>query len=258
MIESMRTQSVSLSLLIVLSFAVGCGSPGPAPQPAAAGKPVDPATAGSLGGRVTFDGTPPAPQPLKMSADPACAEAAGPNPTDNAVLVSGDGGLQNVFVYVKDGLDPAYSFDVPTSSVELDQHGCQYVPRVLGIRVGQPLEIVNDDDTFHNVHSLPKANQEFNRGMSLKGERHEHTFTTPEVMVRFKCDVHNWMAAWVGVMAHPFFAVTKADGSFEIPGLPPGTYTIEAWHERYGTQTQQVTIGDKQAQTVSFTFTAGN
>ena len=244
------------SAVVILAIAVACNSAPESSTPAATtggGKHVDPATAGSIAGRATFEGAPPPPQPLKMASDPACAEGSGTHPMDDAVLVH-DGGLQNVFVYVKNGLDPAYTFEVPSAPVELDQRGCRYVPRVFGIRVGQPLEVINDDDTLHNVHSLPKENREFNQSMAVKGERKTFTFSTPEVMVRFKCDVHNWMTAYAGVMAHPFFAVTKADGSFAIDGLPPGTYTIEAWHERFGTRTQQVTVAPAQKASASFAF----
>jgi plastocyanin len=246
--------SRSFSALTLIALLSACSKTEEAPPaPAGGGKKVDAATAGSLAGKVTFEGTPPAADALKMSGDPKCAAAAGPNAMNDDVIVN-NGALQNVFVYVKSGLDAAYSFDAPSGPVELDQKACRYTPRVLGVRVGQELTLVNSDDTFHNVHALPKANREFNRGMQLKGERHTHKFSTPEVMVRFKCDVHGWMGAHIGVMAHPYFAVTKADGTFDIPALPPGTYTIEAWHERFGTQTQDITIGDKQAQTASFTF----
>ena len=169
------------------------------------------------------------------------------------MLVNKDGEVQNAFVYVKEGLDPAYTFDVPAKAVEFSQRGCVYGPRVFGVRAGQPIDIVNEDDTMHNVHALPNSNREFNRS-SLKRAKMTQVFTVPEVMVRFKCDVHPWMTAYVGVMAHPFFAVTGADGTFDLKGLPPGTYTVEAWHERFGTQTQQVTVAEKQAQTVAFAF----
>ncbi len=191
-----------------------------------------------------------------MASDQACVQPSTPNPVSDAVLIAADGGLKNVFVYVKDGLDPEYGFDIPTTTVVLDQKGCRYTPRIVGVRAGQPIDIVNSDPTLHNVHALPTANPEFNQGQPIQGFRTTRTFTTPEVMVRFKCDVHSWMAAHVGVVAHPYFAITKDDGSFEIPNLPPGTYTIEAWHEKFGTHVAKVTIGDKQSQTTSFTFTA--
>jgi hypothetical protein len=145
---------------------------------------------------------------------------------------------------------------MPASPAVLDQKGCLYQPRVLGVRVNQPLVISNDDATFHNVHALPKTNLEFNQGLANRNDKMTKTFTAPEVMVRFKCDVHGWMAAYVGVVAHPFFAVTGADGSFNLTGVPPGTYTVEAWHERFGTKTTEVTVGDHQSQTVSFSFAA--
>ena len=240
-----------------LALTIACGTP---PQntapPAAAGKTVDAATAGSIAGRITFEGAAPRPEVVRVSSDEGCVQAAGPNPMSDAVLVGNDGALQNVFVYIKDGLSPDYAFDVPTEPIVLDQKGCFYTPRVLGIRVGQPLEVSNDDPTFHNVHALPKMNMEFNQGLNMRGSRLRRTFTTPEVMMRFKCDVHGWMAAWVGVVQHPFFAVTGPDGSFALKGVPPGTYTVEAWHERFGTKTAQVTVGDHQAQTTAFSFSA--
>jgi plastocyanin len=245
--------SVFVSAIGLLAFTACSSAPESTSPPAGGGKHVDAATAGGVAGRVIFEGTPPAPERLKMASDPACAEGSGPNPHNDAVLIH-DGAVENVFVYVKDGLDPAYSFDVPSTPVELDQRGCRYVPRIFGVRAGQPIVVMNGDDTLHNVHSLPRTNREFNNSMNMKGQRRTYTFDKPEVMVRFKCDVHGWMAAHVGVMAHPFFAVTKAGGSFEIAGLPPGTYTLEAWHERFGTRTQQVTIGDRQMQSVSFSF----
>jgi hypothetical protein len=116
------------------------------------------------------------------------------------------------------------------------------------------MQIINSDDTLHNVHGLAKANKEFNAGQPIQGMKMTHTFSTKEVMVPFKCDVHGWMNAWVGVLDHPYYAVTGADGTFSLKGLPPGTYTVEAWHEKLGTQIQMVTIGGKESKDVAFTF----
>jgi plastocyanin len=243
-----------VSIVALLSLGVSaCGSP-PAPPPPTATKPVDEATAGSLSGRVTFTGQPPAPETVRMTLDKACVAGSGPNPQSDAVVVAADGGLKDAFVYVKDGLDPAYAFPIPSSPAVLDQRGCLYTPRVVGVRAGQTLEILNSDATMHNVHAMPMTNQDFNQGMAVKDTKMTHTFTAPEVMVRFKCNVHPWMSAFVGVVAHPFFAVTDATGAFSFKGLPPGTYTIEAWHERFGKRTATITVAAKQSQTASFTF----
>ena len=171
-------------------------------------------------------------------------------------MVGSDGkSLENVFVYVKDGLGN-YAFDVPTQPATIDQKDCRYHPHVFGMRVGQPLEIINSDPTLHNIHALPKSNQEFNTGQPIQGMKTTHTFTAKEVMVPFKCDVHGWMNAYVGVVNHPYFAVTDKDGKFELKGVPPGTYTIEAWHEKLGTMTQSVTLGQKDSKEINFTFKA--
>ncbi|HLG58951.1 MAG TPA: carboxypeptidase regulatory-like domain-containing protein [Vicinamibacterales bacterium] len=241
--------------LCVAALGSACGG-GSTPQessaPAAAvvTNPVDPATAGAISGAIELEGTPPANPPINMGSDPYCMkQGAAVTPT---FVVSGDG-LQNVFIYVKDGLGNL-KFPVPATAVTLDQKGCAYTPRVFGIQVGQSLDIVNSDETLHNIHALPMANREFNRGQALQGMKYTTVFTTPEVMLPFKCDVHKWMNAWVGVVDHPFYAVSGAGGRFEIKGLPPGTYTIEAWHEKLGTQTQMVTVGAKEAKAISFTF----
>ena len=243
--------------LALSAAACGGGSPqgeAPAAPPAPAVSPVDPATAGAIAGRIDFDGTAPTPQPIRMDSDPSCARQA-TGATDDTVLLGANGALQNVFVYVKDGLG-TLRFPVPPTPVTLDQKGCRYQPHVLGVQVGQAVEIVNSDPTLHNIHAIPAANQEFNTGQPIQGMKHAHTFSTNEVMVRFKCDVHGWMRAWVGVLDHPFFAVTDADGAFSLQGLPPGTYTVEAWHETLGARTQTVTIGASETQDVAFSFTS--
>lgn len=242
-----------------LLAACGGGSESPAPAaPASAGggQAVDAATAGELKGTVVIEGTPPANPAIRMIADPACLREAPGEQLMESYVVGPDGkALANVFVYVKEGLEK-YSFPAPTEPVTFDQKGCRYRPHVFGVRVGQPVNIVNSDPTLHNVHSMGQANREFNRGQPIQGQSDAHTFTAREVMVPFKCDVHGWMNAYVGVLDHPFFAVTGPEGAFDFKSLPPGTYTIEAWHEKLGTSTQTVTIGDKETKDVTFTFQA--
>ena len=245
---------VLFPIAVALAFAA-CGSkPAPEPQASPSGKKVDPATAATITGHVSFTGTPPAVESIRMTTDPACVQAAGPNVQSDTTIVSASGAVANVFVYVKDGLDPAYTFDVPTEPVVLDQKGCRYVPHVTGVRVGQPLKIINSDNTLHNVHAMPMKNQEFNQGQPMAGFTITKTFTVPEVMVKFMCNVHGWMKAYVGVLPHPFWAVTDANGAFKIAGVPPGSYTIGIWHEKFGEQEQKVTLTDEKTADLSFSF----
>jgi plastocyanin len=215
--------------------------------------PAEDAPPGTVNGRARFEGPAPEAQAIKMAADPICMRE-GKTATSEAILVGTDGALQNVFVYVKEGLGDR-AFPAPTTPVVLDQKGCRYTPHVFGVQVGQGVDVVNSDPTLHNVHAMPKVNAEFNFGQPVQGMRARRTFAKPEIMVPFRCDVHSWMSSWAGVLTHPFFAVTKADGSFEIKGLPPGTYVLEAWHERLGTKTQQVAVDDKKGATAAFSFT---
>jgi hypothetical protein len=225
-------------------------------QPAGGGQKVDPATAGNVKGTVTLEGTGPKNVEIKMNADPVCLKVATGDQAQETYMVGSDGkSLANVFVYVKDGLGN-YAYDPPTGAPRIDQKQCRYHPHVFGMRVGQTLEIVNSDPTLHNIHAIPKANKEFNNGQPIQGMKMTHTFTAKEVMVPFKCDVHGWMNAYVGVLDHPYYAVTDAGGAFELKSLPPGTYTIEAWHEKLGATTQSVTLGQTETKEVSFAFKA--
>ena len=226
-------------------------------SPAAApdAKKVDAATAATVTGKVRFEGTPPGNPVLKMTSDPTCSNANAGEVRGESYMVD-NGALQNVFVYIRDGLGNKYLFDTPTEPVKLDQKGCRYVPHVVGLRVAQPLEIGSSDSTMHNVHGMPETNREFNFSYPVAGMKQTVTFTAPEVMVPFKCDVHAWMNAYVGVVNHPYFAVTGSNGAFELKTIPPGTYTIEAWHEKLGRQEQSVTLGEKDSKEITFTFKA--
>ena len=243
--------------ILVLAAAAACGggSEAPAEAPAEPAAPAfDPATAGNVTGSIMLEGEAPAAETIRMNSDPVCAKQATNTETEYYVVGDG-GGLGNVFVYVKSGLQG--SFPPASDTLILDQQGCRYTPHVFGIQVGQTLQIVNSDPTLHNIHATPANNPEFNTGQPIQGMTFDRTFDNVEVMVPFKCDVHGWMNAYVGVLDHPFFAVSGNDGAFDISGLPPGTYEIEAWHEELGTQTESVTVAEGGTADVSFTFSVG-
>jgi hypothetical protein len=251
----------TLAAVLVCAAIAACGSDSGKSQkpssPAAApdAKKVDEKTASTITGKVMFEGTPPQAAVISTASDPACAQANKGELKSERIVVD-DGGLENVFVYIKDGLGNKYIFDTPTAAVKLEQTGCHYVPHVLGVRTTQPLEIVNNDNTMHNIHGMPESNREFNFGQMVAGLKNTVTFTTPEVLIPFKCDVHAWMNAYVGVVDHPYFAVSANGGKFELRTVPPGTYTIEAVHEKLGRQTQAVTLGEKDKKEITFTFKA--
>jgi plastocyanin len=261
----MRLRNIWVSALgvavAVSVLACGGGNQSTSSEPSApaatGGQKVDTATASDVKGTVTLEGTAPKNEGIKMNADPVCVKE---NPTpqfQETYSVGSDGkSLANVFVYVKDGLGN-YEYDKPSQPARIDQKNCRYHPHVFGMRVGQQLEILNSDPTLHNIHALPKGNQEFNTGQPVQNMKTTHTFTAKEVMVPFKCDVHGWMNAYVGVLDHPYFATSDQDGKFEIKSLPPGTYTLEAWHEKLGTATQSVTVGQKETKEIMFTFKGG-
>ena len=248
----------SFVLAIALALAACSNASSPPPAASTSGTPgaVDPTTVGTISGRIVLDGTVPAADIIRLDADPKCAALAAGEERRTEYVVMGNGNtLQNVFVYVKDGL-PGRMYPVPATPVVLDQQKCRYVPRVLGIQVGQQLTIKNSDPLLHNVHAEGTINEPFDIGTPVQGMEVKRTFVTREVMVPFKCNVHAWMNAYVGVLEHPYFAVSDDSGRFNLPQLPPGTYTIETWHERFGTQTQQVTVEAKQTKDLTFTYKA--
>ena len=264
MSTGIRVKLAVCALVAGLWTSVGCQSGGDAPAgqaspasgatppSATAAKPTDTADGpGVVAGSVIFEGTAPKPRPLRTDSDPLCKPE--PGATFDVLLVGPGNELQNVFVYVKDGLGTR-TYPVASEPARLDQKGCQYTPHVLGLQVGQTLLVTNSDSALHNVNSSPKQNRGFNFGQPAGVPAAKRVFDKPEIGVPFRCDVHSWMNAYAGVVPHPFFAVTPADGRFEIKGLPAGTFTIEAWHEQLGTQTQTVTVDGKTPAKVRLAF----
>jgi plastocyanin len=251
-----RTCHFVLAIAIVLAIA-GCGKKQAAesssePAPTAT---VDPTTAGSISGTVALKGPPPVFRPIDMSGEAVCAQA-NPEPVIPPIVVTGDhGALSNVVVYVKSGLG-RYRFDTPKQPVYLEQKRCMFEPRVVALMTNQTLVIANEDHTVHNVHALPRENRSWNRSQQPGEAPFETSFTHPELAIPIMCNVHPWMRAIAFVFAHPYFAITPKTGTFELKNLPPGTYTIEAWHEKFGMQDQTVTLGAKESKSISFTFTS--
>ena len=208
--------------------------------------------ASALTGTVTYTGKVPTLKPVSMDADPACA-AKHKEPVRSDVLVLGPGSVMaNVMVRVKSPVTG--TFTAPAQAAVIDQVGCHYTPHVLGVMVGQTLKLKNSDGLLHNVHALPKVNTPFNMAMPANRTEADTKFGKEEGMFLVKCDVHGWMTAYVGVFANPYFAVTGADGKFSIPGLPPGTYEIEAWHEKLGVKSGSVTVTADKAAKIDFAF----
>lgn len=231
------------------STAGNSGASASAPSAAA---PAVVADAATLTGNIKFAAAPPAMGTIPMGADPYCQSQHSTPAKDEEVVVGPGGELANVFVYIK---DIKGSFAPPSKAEVLDQKGCQYFPHVHGVMVGQPLEIKNSDSTLHNVHAMPEVNSQFNEGQPVQGMVATKKFDKAELKpFRIKCDVHGWMKSWLAVMPHPYFAVSAMNGSYSIPNLPPGQYTIVAWHEKYGQQEQQITVGAKESKAVDFTF----
>lgn len=220
---------------------------------AAPAAPVS-ADAATLTGTVKLDGAGPKMAAIQMSADSYCQSQHSAPAMDQDVVVSAAGELANVFVYIK---EVKGNFPAPSTPVLLDQKGCQYSPHVNAVMVGQPLQIRNDDQTLHNVHAMPAINTQFNEGQPVQGMISTKKFDKAEITpFKVKCDVHGWMKSYMAVMPHPFYAVSQNNGSFTIPNLPPGQYTVIAWHEKFGQQEQQITVGAKESKALSFTFKA--
>jgi plastocyanin len=253
-----------LPLLIVGTSALAvalmsCGNKRPNETPAASnptGKAVDAAAAGSVTGVVKLDGIPPKMRVINMAAEPACAKVHANQPAMTEDVVPGSNGtLQNVVVYLQDDFNQ-YTFAVPTAPITIDQKGCQYFPHVLALRTGQALQVINSDPVTHNIHPLPKDNREWNQSQPPGATPIEQSFARQEVAIPVKCNIHPWMKAYIAVLNNPYFEVTGSDGSFDIKDVPPGTYTVTAWQERYGMISQSVTVQPKESSSVTLTYKA--
>jgi hypothetical protein len=243
----------TVTLLAVVACGGGGEDAGNASENEAPDAPaVDPAQAATITGSVSYSGAAQA-EPIDMSAEPDCAQKHSGTPTRRVVDVNG-GKLRNVFVYVKEGL-PQRSWPRGGDAPVLDQDGCEYKPHVLAVRAGQDFVIRNSDGLLHNINAKPSTNRGFNVGQPTKMDTKKQ-FSQAEVMIPVTCEVHGWMEAYIGVVDHPYYAVTNEDGSFTIQGLPPGTYTVEAWHEKLGTKTAQVTVAAQETKQADFSYGA--
>jgi plastocyanin len=214
---------------------------------------IDAATAANITGSVKFAGAKPKTQKISMNADAYCKTAHTTDVMSDQVVLNANNTLKNVYVYVKSGLGDM-KFPVPAEPVILDQVGCMYHPHVVAVQAGQTLKVRNSDGVLHNVNARPTINQGFNFGQPVKGMTNDKVFASAETMIPVKCDVHPWMSGFIGVQNHPYASVTGDDGSFSLKNLPPGEYEIEAWHEKYGTATQKVTIGAQENKAIEFSF----
>ena len=207
-------------------------------------------------GQCKLDGTAPEQKKIDMSAVPECA-AMHPDPVSEEKIVADDkGDLANVVVSIKKDDSPNLTGPVPKDPAVIDQKGCMYEPHVLGVMAYEDVKFTNSDSINHNIHPLPRTNQEWNESQPAGSPAIIKRFTRPEVMMPIKCNVHPWMRAFAFVFSHPYFAVTTTTGTFDLTNLPPGTYTIEAWQEKYGVQDQTITIDPKESKAISFTFKA--
>lgn len=239
---------------MIISGCNGNSNPKVASGPAPARR-IDAATTASITGRVTLEGTPPAAKPIDMSAEPFCAKLNSAPVFPQQVVTGENGSLANVVVYIKD-FPADYIVDAPAASATLSQHGCMYDPHIVALRAGQTLEIKNEDQATHNVLAMPEQNPKWNRSETPGVAPIEETFAIPELAIPVRCNVHPWMKSYVFVFSHPYYAVTGKGGQFELKNLPPGTYTVEAWQEKYGKQDATVTVGPKESKPLNFKFNA--
>jgi plastocyanin len=241
------------AIILLTALTLTACKKSPAPNVATPTPAVNPATAGTITGTVHFDGAAPKRLPIDMSMDPACSLATEPNLTEQ-VLVANHA-LANVYVYIKSGI-PASQAPAGTVPVVLDQKGCRYVPHVIALQQGGAVEFKNSDPTMHNIHTTPSdGSSPVDVSQAPMGAPQTQKFAAPQTMLPVRCNNHPWMNALINVAPNPYFAVTGTDGTFTLPNLPPGTYTLAAVHETLGEQDIQITVAPKSNAAASFTFT---
>jgi len=254
-----RTLYLSTTFLFLAFAMCACGNKQPAnssEQPATTSAvPVDAATAGSVTGTVELNGMPPKMKNINMSAEAACAKQHTTPPTSQEVVAGKGGSLENVVVYLK-GDFTKYKFAAPSGPSTITQKGCMYDPHVVAVETDQSLQVVNADPVTHNIHPLPKDNREWNESQPPGAAPIDRMFTHEEIAIPVKCNIHPWMKSYIAVFDNPYFAVTGPDGSFDLKNVPPGSYTLVAWHELYGTSEQPVTISPKESKTMKVVFQA--
>jgi len=207
---------------------------------------------GTISGKITYEGTPAKPKPIDMSKEPSCAKQHTTPITTETVVTGPGNSLENVVVYISAG---APDDAAPSEPATFDQKGCQYIPHVLALQVNQQLKVVNDDQTSHNIHPLAKVNREWNKSQPPGTPPIIDKYDKPE-FIPVKCNVHPWMHGTFAVLKNSHHAISGQDGGFSLPNLPAGKYTVTAWHESYGEQTQEVTISGSETKTISFVFKA--
>lgn len=229
-----KVKKLHLCLILVLAAAVGGAS------------------AGEIVGKVSYAGTAPKPETIKITKDQA---VCGKIPqVESSLLVGADKGVKNVVVHVTDPKD-GKKMTAPAQNAAVDQHGCKFMPRVTIVAAGAPVDIINSDGILHNIHTWPEHNKPFNKAQPKFRKKMTETFPEPDT-VRITCDVHSWMTGYVIVAAHPYYGLSDEAGSFTIADVPAGTYTLEYWHEKLGTQTAKVTVPASGSVTADFDYPA--